>query len=284
MNQPENHGRSAAQAALRRLALLLLAAASGPALADYGKTPNSTVDSAITRIDEKQFLGAPVGRGFALQDSNGKEFVLGDVLDKPLILVLSYYSCDGACPAINESLRIALDGVSRWRLGQDYRVLTLSFDRHDTQENMDMFVQHAGFGNGLPAGWTVARFKNPDDIARFTASIGFKYFWDPRDRVFLHPAVYTIVSPEARITRFLYAGSVQASDVALSITDAYGNEVARSNLINYLVGACYSYNYRDGKYTLSYPLFIAVGTLGFGMSLLAVGSAIMKRRGKNENE
>ena len=156
---PENHGRSAATAPVS-LALLLLAAASGPALADYGKAPNSTVDSAITRIDEKQFLGAPLGRGLVLQDSNGKEFVLGDVLDKPLILVLSYYSCDGACPAVNESLRIALDGVSRWRLGQDYRVLTLSFDRHDTQENMDMFVQHAGFGNGLPDGWTVARFKN----------------------------------------------------------------------------------------------------------------------------
>lgn len=248
------------------------------ALADYGKTPNSTVDSAVMRIDEKTFLGAAIGQDYVLQDSAGRELVLGDLLQKPLILVLSYYSCDGACPAVNESLRLALKGVKSWRLGKDYRVLTVSFDPHDNRDSLNMFVQMAGFRDGVPEGWTIAVLKNAADIPRLAGSIGFRYFWDPRDRVFLHPAVYTIISPESRVTRFLYAGSIQPLDLSLAITNAYGNELGPSNLVNYLVGACYSYNYHDGKYTLSYPMFVAFGTLIFGVGVLSIGAVSMKRR------
>ena len=272
--------------ARRRRAGLALCAALGlvglceSALADYGKTPASTVDSAVLKIDEKKYLGVPIAKDYLLQGSDGRELALGDQMDKPLILVLSYYNCDGACPAINESLHIALEGVRNWQLGKDYRVLTLSFDPRDNRDSMNMFVQMSGFHHGIPDGWTVAVLKNADDIARLTGSIGFKYFWEPRDRVFLHPAIYTVISPEARVTRFLYAGAIQSFDLSMSITNAYGNELSASNLVNYLVSACYSYNYHDGKFTLSYPTFIAFGTLGFGMSFLSAGVVMMKRRGK----
>lgn len=265
------------QAAFLACAMLV---GTGSAQAAYGKVPNSTVDSSIMQIDEDKFLGVSVARDYALQDSNGKELLLGDLLDKPLLLVLSYYSCDGACPAINDSLRTTLKGVSSWKLGQDYRVLTLSFDKNDTQENLEMFVHHSGFHDGLPEGWTMARFKNPTDIERLTGSIGFRFFWEPRDRVFLHPAAFVMVSPEARVTRFLYAGSIQASDIGISITKAYGSELSASNLVNFMVSACYSYNYHDGKYTLNYPMFIAVGALGLGVTSLVGGSILMKRREK----
>ncbi|NDU92039.1 MAG: hypothetical protein G3I10_05430, partial [Ferrovum sp.] len=147
------------RAGLMLYALLAFIGLCDTALAGYGKTPNSTVDSAVMRIDEKSFLGAAVAKDYVLQDSTGRELVLGNLLDKPLILVLSYYSCDGACPAINESLRSALEGVTNWRLGKDYRVLTVSFDPHDNRESMDMFVQMTGFRKGVPDGWTVAVLK-----------------------------------------------------------------------------------------------------------------------------
>ena len=130
----------------------------------------------------------------------------------------------------------------------------------------------------MPNGWALATFRHPEDIQRLTSSVGYKYFWEPRDRVFLHPSVYLVLSPDGRVTRYLYSASVTASDIEISVTKAYGKELSPSNVINFLMGACYSYNYQDGRYTLNYPMFVAVGALGLGISSLVGGSIIMKRR------
>ena len=257
---------------------LVVGVYSQPVMAAYGGVAASHADPEIVRIDEKEYLGAAVERDVVLVDDQGVEFTLGDMLDVPVILVLSYYTCDGACTTINDTLRRVLGKVNDWQVGTDYRVLTLSFDHNDTRETLTHFKHHLGHGTALPQGWTVATFREPEDIQRFTASVGYKFFWEPRDRVFLHPSVYLMLAPDGRVTRYLYSASVTANDIEISVTKAYGKELSPSNVINFLMGACYSYNYRDGKYTLNYPMFVAVGALGLGVGSLVGGSVIMKRR------
>ncbi len=265
---------------------VLLFASAESAYAAYGNvTQDSQVDPRVVKIDEKQFLGEMIDPGYVLLDEQGREFRFGDMLGKPLILALSYYSCDGACPTLNRNLRETLGGVDRWTLGQDYQVLTLSFDRNDTTASIQEFMHHAGFKGDLPEGWSIATFKDPEDIKRFTNAIGYKYFWSPRDRMFLHPSVYIMLSPKGRVARYLYGASVGSSDLEISITKSYGEEISPSNVINFVLGACYSYNYKDGKYTINIPLFVAAGGLLFGVLLIIIGVTIMKRRRvKNENQ
>ena len=254
------------------------------ALAAYGNvTQNSDVDPSIVKIDEKAFLGEKIPAEYVLIDQDGSEFNLGDMLGKPLILALSYYTCDGACSALNTNLKLTLDGVDNWKLGQDYRVLTVSFDRHDTTARLQEFMHKTGFSE-VPDGWKMATFKDPENIKRLTDSLGYKFFWSPRDAIFLHPNVYIMLSPKSRVTRYLYGASIAPEDMGISITKAQGEEQSPANVINFLVGACYSYNYKDGKYAVNIPLFVAAGGLIFGMGTIAVGFSIMKsRREKNEN-
>lgn len=269
----------------RRVVAWLLWAAACSALpstahAVYGATGKSYIDPEILRIDESEFLGAKLPADIPLRDSTGATLTLGDMLGKPLLLVLSYYNCDGACPTINRTLRDTLERVSDWRLGEDYRVLTLSFDSHDDAMRLGMFVEHVGFRAGPPDGWRIALFEHPDDIARVTGTVGFRYFWSPPDGIFLHPDAYVLLTPEGRVARYLYTGSIEPRDVALSITKAYGNEISTANLINYLVGACYSYSFEEGKYALNYPVFIALGSLALGLAALFAGSIIVRRRAR----
>jgi len=248
------------------------------ALAAYGNvTEDSQIDPAIFEIKEGNFLGAKVSGDFTLQDAAGNSFRLGDLPAKPLILVLSYYTCDGACSVINRTLANTLRGVNRWTLGKDYNVLTVSFDRHDTPATMREFMHKMGYDN-LPDGWYMATMKNRADIDRLAASIGFRFFWSPRDRIFLHPSVYTVLSPKGVITRYLYAGKVDADDVKLAITKAMGGEISPANIIDFVVAACHSYNYKDGKYKLNIPLFVALGGLVAGLTLMIGGFAITKRK------
>lgn len=280
MRRSGGPGQTRRASPVRAAACLALVLAGGvdAARAAYGNMANTQVDPALMRIDEDKYLGVTVARNYAMVDTSGDDFTLGDMLGKPLVLVLSYFSCDGACPTVNAKLNATLRGVTGWTLGKDYRVLTVSFDPHDSPERRAMFLHSAGFDKAMPAGWRVAMLKDAADIRRLTESVGFNFFWSPRDRMFLHPNVYIMVSPQGRVVRYLYGTSIAARDMEISITKAWGNQLSAANVINFVFGACYSYNYEDGKYSINYPLFIAAGALAFGVCLIVGAALIMKHK------
>ncbi len=266
------------------LAVMVMGFASS-AHAAYGNvTKESLVDPGILKIEEMKFLGEKVDYDFVLQDEVGADFKLGTMIGKPLILAFSYYTCDGACSVINKNLSETLKGVSRWKIGQDYNVLTVSFDQNDTPATLADFMKKSGFSDGqLPSGWAMTTMREKQNIDKLTSSMGFKFFWSPRDAMFLHPNVYIMLSPEGRVTRYLYGGTITALDMELAITKAMGGEIAPANVIDFVVGACYSYNYKDGKYTINIPIFIAAGALIFGLLLIVGSFSYMKfRRVKHE--
>ncbi len=254
----------------------------GTAQASYKSTmmaPTSEIDPEVFRINEGHFLGGKVDGSYILQDASGNSFKLGDMFGKPLVLVLSYFTCDGACPVVNRRLANTLKGVNRWKLGKDYNVLTVSFDRHDTPTTMRAFMHEMGFGQ-LPKGWRMATMRNRKDIDRLAGSIGFKFFWSPRDRIFLHSMVYTVLSPKGQIARYLYVGKADSYDFGLAITEAMGGEISPANIMDYVVAACHSYSYKDGKYKLNIPLFVMFGALAAGVVLMVGGFMIAKRKRK----
>ena len=77
----------------------------------------------------------------AFTDSDGQSFRLEQLFGKPLILLLSYYGCDGTCPTMNMELAKVLAKVDRYRLGTDYRVLTVSFDKRDSSGTAAEFLR-----------------------------------------------------------------------------------------------------------------------------------------------
>ena len=105
---------------------LLTWAAAFPAAAQYGgPVPVSDIDPAIFQIDETKFLGKKVISDLPLIDASGKEFTLSQKLDKPTVLVLSYFTCDGSCSIINQDLKAQLEDIKDLRSGSDFNVVTL---------------------------------------------------------------------------------------------------------------------------------------------------------------
>jgi protein SCO1/2 len=116
-------------------------------------------------------------------------------------------------------------------------------------------------------------------MKRFADSLGFKFFWSPRDKVFLHPGVYIALSADGRATRYLYSLSTKAKDLGLAVTEAKLGQVSSPReLLSYAVGLCYSYNYAEGRYTLNIPLFIGLGSLFSGVAAFAIAILIFRRR------
>lgn len=260
------------------LAVLMLLEALGPevAQAQYFRRPDSGLNPAVLQIDERAVLGRSIDPATELIDHAGKMFRWGDMAGKPTLLVLAYYTCDGSCAVINENLHDLLRKTTRLKPGPDFNLITLSFDRRDDLETTGAFRKQLELAGELAPVWTFATFRSADDLKTQTEKIGFRFFWSAQDGIFLHPGVYLFFSPEGRLSRILYQYDIDANDVQLALLDARQGQFRPTELVNYALSLCYSYNYQDGKYRLSIPVFVGAGALATGILTFA-GSALVFR-------
>jgi protein SCO1 len=258
------------------VAALALCWCAGTARGQYWHPPVSDIDPRLMYIDQLGVLGNKIDPNTELTDDQGRTFRWGDTLGKPVILVLSYYTCDGTCSVINTALAGLLKNEKAMKAGEDFRILTVSFDRHDTQKTTQAFKERLNLPQDLAAGWTFATFKSEEDLKRQTERVGFKFFWSPQDTAFLHPGAFLFFSPEGRLSRVLYQQDASSRDVELALLDANLDHIRPTEISNLLLTLCYSYNFKDGKYQLNIPLYVGVGALLFGV-LTMTGSLVFYR-------
>ncbi|MCW8862430.1 MAG: SCO family protein [Rhodospirillales bacterium] len=279
--------------ALRSFLLVLVAAVvvagpmSVPVLAAYYKQAESDIDPEIFKIDEKEVLGVRMDREFSMIGAKGERFTLRDRLNKPLILVFSYYRCDGICGAVNQELLdllVTLRDVGRVRIGEDFRVLTVSFDKNDNLQTLMEFRKSLQLDADMAPGWDFAVAENPEAIQAFAGAVGYRFFWSPQDRTFFHPGAFMFLSTEGRVSRILYALSNSPKDVELAVLDAKQGQFKASEIINFAASLCYSYNFKEGRYTYNIPLFIAAGSLTLGVSAFSASMVVFRRRRKKRED
>lgn len=257
-----------------------IAVFSGPVHAQWSPFSESEVDPSLFRIDEGRFLGVKPSPALSFRDDKGQVFSFGDMTGQPLVLVLSYYNCDGTCSVVNKDLGELLKGVKSQVPGRDYRILTVSFDPADTAETLAKFRAKFDVPAPILEAWRFSLPANGGDAKRLADEIGFKFFWSPRDKVFLHPGVFAFLSAEGRVVRYLYSANSRPLDVELALIDAKQNQIKPGEIFDLALSVCYSYNYKEGKYTLNIPLFIGLGSLLFGILSLLVSILAFKRRAR----
>lgn len=263
-------------------AALVLAASSRPEAQGF-RPPQSEFDPEALRIDEQKILGEKIGGDFVFVDHEGREFSMADLRGTPLILILSYYTCDGACPAFNMELKNVIEKVNergRVSMGKDFNVLTVSFDANDGPGASRMFRKMLKLPEG--GAWRVATVRDEGKIEELAAALDYRYFWSSADRMFFHPSAFFFLSSEGRVVRVLHNSLSSPKDMELAVIDAKFDRLKPSEVINLVVGLCYSYNFKEGKYGLNYPMFIAFGSLFTGVSAFFAAAYFQRNKVKDK--
>ncbi|RMD57632.1 MAG: SCO family protein, partial [Nitrospirae bacterium] len=171
-------------------------------------TSESSFDASILTIDEEKFLGKSVPMDVTFTDENGVTMKLGDLFNKgkPLVLNLIYYNCPASCKPLAEGLASALAKINM-EIGRDYNVLTLSINEKEGAEDAKKFHQALiDKIKKMPKGsehWIFAT-TTKENIKKLTGAVGYRFFFSEQDKAFVHPNVYIFLSPEGKITRYIF--------------------------------------------------------------------------------
>ena len=150
-----------------------------------------------------------------LFDSSGRTFKLKDIIDdKPLVISMIYTRCTSACSVVTDSLRTAVAGTNG--LGKDFNVISVSFDTRDKPENLESFRKKFGFDSKT---WIVASGEE-DEIKKLVTAVDFRYVYDPSSDEFLHPNFSVVLTPDGRISKYVYGMTPRVRDLKLSVLEA----------------------------------------------------------------
>lgn len=207
-------------------------------------------------LDEQ--LGKTIPLDAKFFDEYGKEFTLGELIDKPTILNLVFYECRGICSPIISELAHNLNNVDL-QLGKDYQVLTISFDPTEVPANAySKKVNYLKILDKKPPdnAW---KFLTGDslNIYNLTDAVGF-YFYKDRDQ-FVHPGVLIFISPDGKITRYLLGTEYLPFSIKMAILEAGEGKVGST--IAKMIKFCYAYDPEGRKYALNITRLIGIFTL-----------------------
>jgi protein SCO1/2 len=181
-------------------------------------------------LDEK--TGANIPFAVRCVDERGASFSLLDRLDKPAILALVYYSCEHICPQVLVGLGRLVSALDL-RPGEDYRLITLSFDADDTPAAAASAKRNylLPLGPDFPASaWTFAT-ADAAAIESVTRAVGFRF--ERRMHGFIHPSVLVVLSPGGRISGYVH---VQKFLYGVSYPVTFSPVVLRGALLDAAAG------------------------------------------------
>src|SRR5262245_20275420 len=108
---------------------------TGAPAAGYKRDPgmvSSAVPAPLREIGFDQNLDQPVPLDVVLTDESGRTGPLGAYFGRrPVVLLFAYFDCPMLCTQVINGLATALD-VLALEPGQDFEIVTVSFDPHDT--------------------------------------------------------------------------------------------------------------------------------------------------------
>src|SRR5690348_18133563 len=62
-------------------------------------------------------------------------------------------------------------------------------------------------------------------IRALAGAVGFRYVYDPRSEQFAHPAVAIVLTPDGRVSRYLYGVSFRLLDLRLARSEEHTSEL-----------------------------------------------------------
>jgi protein SCO1/2 len=205
----------------------------------------------LEKIDVVERLGDTIPLDLTFQDDTGKTVELGDYFNqgKPVILILAYYECPMLCTLVLNGMSQGV-GTLSWTPGKEFQMVTVSIDPRETPElaagKKKIYLENLSKpveGNG----WAFLVGEESQSKALADA-VGFKYFYDEKNKQYGHPAVAFILTEEGKLSRYLYGVEFKPRDLKLALLEASEGKIGST--LDRIILYCYHYDADSQGYAI----------------------------------
>ncbi len=247
----------------------LLAATLAPAAPSAPDAP--TLQGKFKGIGIEQKRNAQIPLDTVFSDESGASVPLRAFFGKkPVLLALVYYRCPMLCSQILSGVVAGLRPLSL-KPGRDFEIVAISFDPGDTPAEAALKRDHYSRSYSSKAGTNGWHFLTgtQSSIQAVTQAVGFHYRWDPVNKIFIHASGIMLLTPEGRISRYLYGVYYEPKDLELGMVESSHNRIGSP--VDEILLLCYHYDPKTGKYG---AVVLNILRLGAILTLLVLGSVL----------
>lgn len=252
------------------LAVLVLA---GVAMAQEDTVPGSP---GGVGVNERLGEFVPINE-LTFTDEQGKEVTFSQYFDRPIVFIPVYYRCPGICTPVLQEVASVM-GKTDLTPGEDYRVLTVSFEPKETHDlaqlkktNMIAEVKN----KEVPEDAWRFFVGDAENVSRLTSSVGFLYQRDANGVDYVHTGTVVFLSKDGKIVRYLDGVRMNPADFKMAVLDA--QKGFPRSVIQTVQKLCYTFNPDSRTYVLQVNRIILgvtmVFVLGFGGFLFIKSSS-----------
>jgi protein SCO1 len=201
------------------------------------------------QVGIEQKLNSQIPLDLTFTDENGQPVQLRKYFgSKPVILTLVYYQCPMLCSQVLNGMTGALNGITRFNIGRDFDIVTVSFDPRDksgdaraTKKRLLSRYRRPGSAEG----WHFLTGKE-DQIKALASSVGFRYAWDPEIQQFAHASSIMLLTSEGKVAQYYFGIEYAPRDIQLGLVETSQGKIG--NVVDQFILYCYHYDPARGKY------------------------------------
>lgn len=191
----------------------------------------------------EEHLGQTISLDLPFTNEEGKTLPLRSYFDgkRPVVLMLIYYTCPNLCHFL---LNGFMDSLKKMPWAQDkFDIVSVSINPRETPEVSLKRKQKLKLSDQWH--FLTGKEKNIQTLAK---EVGFHYRYDPDQKEYAHSAALFILTPEGKISRYLYGIQFKPLDLKLALLEASEGKIG--SVMDRLLMFCYHYDPKGKKYAL----------------------------------
>ncbi len=277
------HRTSAARSTIAATSAAIAIALAGPS---FGQL-NREIPSELRGVDIIEKPNAKLPLELPFKDEEGNDVTLGDFFkpgpdgeQRPVILQIGYLKCPMLCNLVLNGGIDGLKGVD-WAAGKTFQLVSVSINPAETHQLAKVKRDGYLLEYNRPGATEGFHFLTGPASSSHTLAdaVGFG-FRDQGNGDFSHAAALFVITPDGRVSRYLYGTKFEPSDLRFALLEASEGKIGTT--LDRFILWCHMYDPDAKGYVLSAQRVMKIGgaatllVLATGLGWLWFGE--MRRR------
>jgi len=260
-------------------ALLAAALLTPPASAQgAGMAPTRTLEMTDEGAQQLDSIGRVVDRDLEFVDERGYPYKLQQLFpgEKPVVLMLGYYSCPAMCGQVLDAVLWSLSQVEL-EPDDDYKILTVSIDPKEdagiAKQRKAAFLPRL-MKTGGDSAWRVLT-GTEDASSALAERVGFNYYWSEATKQYAHPPSVIFLTPEGKVSRVIVNTYFEPEDMRLALVEA--SEGTLGTFWDQVKLNCLTFDPRTNTYSVTAMTLMRIGGAVTVVALAAMIWVMLRR-------